>query len=47
MKRLVLALVGAVLLLVFAAASAAAPPSKSGSFTNYSLGEATGVPCGG
>jgi hypothetical protein len=47
MKSLVQLLCGAVVLLVFAVAAAAAPPTKSGSFANYSLGEVTGTTCPG
>jgi hypothetical protein len=47
MRRMIL-LVGVVVLgLFFALAAAAASPSKSGSFVNYSLGEATGTTCPG
>ena len=37
----------ALLALVFVVTAAAAPPSKTGSFVNYSLGEATGTACPG
>jgi hypothetical protein len=47
MRRIVLPAVSAAVLLVFAMVAAAAPPSKSGSFVNYSLAEATGTTCPG
>lgn len=47
MKRLAQFAGGAVVLLALASAAAAAPPTKSGSFTNYSLAETTGVTCPG
>jgi hypothetical protein len=50
MKRLVLPASGAAVLLLalaFTLAAAAAPPSKSGSFVNYSLAETTGTTCPG
>jgi hypothetical protein len=50
MKRLVLPAIGALALLLalaFTLAAAAAPPSKTGSFVNYSLAETTGTTCPG
>jgi hypothetical protein len=47
MKRMFLAMGGVTFALVFSLAAAAAPPSKSGSFTNYSLAETTGTTCPG
>src|SRR5437660_12807804 len=47
MKRMLLCLVGAAVALGFAITAAAAPPSKSGSFVNYSLAETTGTTCPG
>jgi len=44
---LLLAAVAAAALTVALAASAAPPPPKGGSFTNYSLAEATGITCPG
>jgi hypothetical protein len=46
-KHLVQLSAAAVVLLVCVAAAAAAAPTKSGSFVNYSLGEATGTTCPG
>src|SRR5437899_1825574 len=45
MRRVILLAGGASVALVFALAAGAAPPSKSGSFANYSLAETTGTTC--
>jgi hypothetical protein len=47
MRRMLFAAFAAIFALLFALAASAAPPSKSGSFVNYSLGEATGTTCPG
>jgi hypothetical protein len=47
MRRMLFAALAAMLTLLFALAASAAPPSKSGNFVNYSLGEATGTTCPG
>ena len=47
MRRMLLAASAAMFALLFALAASAAPPTKSGSFVNYSLGEATGTTCPG
>jgi hypothetical protein len=47
MRRTLFAAVAAVVALLFALAASAAPPHKTGTFVNYSLGEATGTTCPG
>ena len=47
MRRMTLLAGGAAVALVFTLAAPAAPPSKSGSFANYSLAETTGTTCPG
>src|SRR5438128_9749673 len=47
MRSMVLLAGGVAAVLVFALAAGAAPPSKSGSFINYSLAETTGTTCPG
>ena len=47
MRRMILLAGGAAVVLVFALAAGAAPPTKGGSFMNYSLAETTGTTCPG
>jgi autonomous glycyl radical cofactor GrcA len=47
MRAALLAAAGVAVALLFTLSASAAAPSKSGSFTNYSLGETTGTTCPG